>query len=50
MTTISRAVDQPHHKVPKTYQIKAGDLLTDEQIGQLRNSVELDEVPRAPPW
>ena len=38
----------PDHKVPKTYQIKAGDLLTDEQIERLRNGVELSDGPTRP--
>jgi len=33
----------PDHKVPKTYQIKAGDLLTDEQVERLRTGVELND-------
>ncbi len=41
-------VTDPLHKVPKTYQIKAGTLLSDEQIGRLRAGVELNDGPTAP--
>src|SRR5690349_4496448 len=33
----------PEYKVPKTYQLKASMLLTDEQIERLRNGVELSD-------
>jgi 23S rRNA pseudouridine2605 synthase len=36
------------HKVPKTYQLKASTLLTDEQIDQLRNGVTLNDGPTRP--
>jgi 23S rRNA pseudouridine2605 synthase len=39
----------PISKVPKTYLVKAADLLSDEQIGQLAAGVKLDEGPRRPP-
>jgi pseudouridine synthase len=38
----------PDHKVPKTYQIKAATLLTDEQIARLRSGVELKDGPTRP--
>jgi 23S rRNA pseudouridine2605 synthase len=38
----------PDHKVAKTYQIKAGDLLTAEQVERLRNGVELTDGPTRP--
>jgi 23S rRNA pseudouridine2605 synthase len=36
-------VTNPDHKVPKTYQIKASTLLTDEQLDRLRHGVELSD-------
>jgi len=36
-------VTNPDHKVPKTYQIKASTLLSEEQIGRLRAGVELSD-------
>jgi pseudouridine synthase len=36
-------VTNPDHKVPKTYQIKASTLLTENQIAQLRQGVELKD-------
>jgi pseudouridine synthase len=38
----------PDHKVPKTYQIKAATLLTDEQVALLRSGVELKDGPTRP--
>ena len=38
----------PDHKVPKTYQVKAATLLTDEQLDQLRNGVVLSDGPTRP--
>jgi pseudouridine synthase len=38
----------PDHKVPKTYQIKAGTLLTEAQLDQLRIGVELSDGPTRP--
>lgn len=38
----------PDHQVPKTYQIKAGTLLTDAQMDQLRSGVELSDGPTRP--
>jgi len=38
----------PDHKVPKTYQIKAATLLTDEQLARLRSGVELKDGPTRP--
>lgn len=36
-------VTNPEHKVPKTYQLKAGTLLTNDQLEQLRRGVELSD-------
>lgn len=38
----------PDHKVPKTYQIKAATLLTEEQLAKLRGGVELSDGPTRP--
>ena len=40
-TDFTERLTNPDHKVPKTYQIKASTLLTDEQIERLRQGVEL---------
>lgn len=41
-------ITNPERKVPKTYQIKASTLLTDEQLDRLRHGVELSDGPTAP--
>jgi 23S rRNA pseudouridine2605 synthase len=38
----------PQHHVPKTYQVKAATLLTDEQLERLRRGVELSDGPTRP--
>jgi 23S rRNA pseudouridine2605 synthase len=38
----------PDHKVPKTYQVKAATLLSDEQLDRLRRGVELSDGPTRP--
>jgi pseudouridine synthase len=47
-TDFGERVTNPEHKVPKTYQIKASALLTDEQIERLRRGVELSDGPTRP--
>jgi len=42
-TDFTERLTNPDHKVPKTYQIKASTLLTDEQIERLRQGVELSD-------
>jgi len=42
-TGFAERVMNPDHKVPKTYQLKASTLLSDEQIDQLRAGVELSD-------
>ena len=42
-TDFAEHATNPDHKVPKTYQLKASTLLTDEQIEQLRRGVELSD-------
>jgi pseudouridine synthase len=47
-TDFAERITNPDHKVPKTYQVKASTLLTDEQIGKLRAGVELSDGPTRP--
>ena len=47
-TDFAECVMNPEHKVPKTYQVKTATRLTDEQIEQLRNGVELSDGPTRP--
>jgi pseudouridine synthase len=41
-------VANPEHKIPKTYLVKASTLVTDEQIGRLREGVTLADGPTEP--
>jgi 23S rRNA pseudouridine2605 synthase len=47
-TDFAELIMNPAHKVPKTYQLKASTLLTDEQIEQLRRGIELSDGPTRP--
>lgn len=47
-TQFAERLTNPDHEVPKTYQVKARGLLTEEQFNQLRNGVELDDGPTKP--
>jgi 23S rRNA pseudouridine2605 synthase len=47
-TDFAERVTNPEHKVPKTYQVKASTLLTDEQIERLRRGVQLSDGPTSP--
>src|ERR1022692_2588639 len=47
-TDFAERLTNPEHQVPKTYQLKASMLLSDEQIGQLRRGVELSDGPTRP--
>ena len=47
-TELAERVANPDHKVPKTYQVKAATLLTDEQLDRLRRGVELRDGPTRP--
>jgi pseudouridine synthase len=47
-TDFGERIMNPDHKVPKTYQVKAATLLTDEQLDQLRNGVVLHDGPTRP--
>ncbi len=47
-TQFAERLTNPDHRVPKTYQLKASTLLTDEQIDQLRKGVTLVDGPTRP--
>jgi 23S rRNA pseudouridine2605 synthase len=47
-TEFAERITNPEHKVPKTYQLKAATLLTEEQIEQLRQGVTLSDGPTRP--
>ena len=47
-TDFAERVTNPDHKVPKTYQVKAATLLTDEQVERLRRGVQLNDGPTRP--
>lgn len=42
-TAFAERISNPAHEIPKTYQLKASTLLTDEQLQQLRQGVELSD-------
>ncbi len=47
-TAFAERITNPAHEIAKTYQLKASNLLTDEQIAQLRNGVVLSDGPTRP--
>jgi 23S rRNA pseudouridine2605 synthase len=47
-TDFAERITNPAHEVSKTYQLKASTLLSDEQLGQLRQGVELSDGPTRP--
>ena len=47
-TQFAERMTNPAYKVPKTYQVKAAHLLTDEQLERLRRGVELSDGPTRP--
>ncbi len=47
-TQFAEHVMNPEHKVPKTYLVKCGDVLTDDQIERLRSGVQLKDGPTLP--
>jgi pseudouridine synthase len=47
-TDLAERLTNPDRHVPKTYQLKASTLLSDEQIEQLRRGVELSDGPARP--
>lgn len=44
-TRFAERLTNPDYKVSKTYQVKCGDRLSDEQLEQLRSGVELSDGP-----
>ena len=47
-TDFAERIANPEHKAPKTYQLKAATLLSDEQIDRLRGGIELSDGPARP--
>jgi pseudouridine synthase len=47
-TAFAEGIANPDRKVPKTYQVKAATLLSDEQLERLRRGVELSDGPTRP--
>ncbi len=47
-TAFGERIMNPKHKVPKTYQVKASTVLSDEQLDQLRRGVMLRDGPTRP--
>lgn len=47
-TQFAERLSNPDYKVPKTYQAKCADLLSDEQIARLRGGVVLSDGPARP--
>ncbi len=47
-TQFAERLTNPAYKAPKTYLVKAADLLSDEQIERLRAGVELNDGPTQP--
>ncbi len=47
-TDFAEGITNPHHKVPKTYHVKASTLLTDDQVEQLRRGVMLSDGATRP--
>jgi 23S rRNA pseudouridine2605 synthase len=47
-TQFAERLTNPDYKVPKTYQLKCADLLSDAQIVQLRRGVQLSDGPTRP--
>lgn len=45
---LAEYITNPEHHVSKTYMVKASTVLTDEQLGQLRDGVMLDDGPTRP--
>lgn len=47
-TEFADRIMSPEFKVPKTYQVKASTLLSDDQLDQLRRGVQLNDGPTRP--
>lgn len=45
---LADGLTSPDHEVPKTYLVKASTRLSDEQLDQLRNGVQLSDGPTKP--
>jgi pseudouridine synthase len=45
---LAERLTNPEHAVPKTYQLKASRILTDEEIARLRSGIELKDGPTRP--
>ena len=45
---LAERITNPAHKVPKTYQVKASSILTDEQLEMLRRGVQLSDGATRP--
>ncbi|MEA2491005.1 MAG: rRNA synthase, partial [Acidobacteriota bacterium] len=47
-TAFAERMTNPNYKVPKTYAVKASELLPEEQLDRLRQGVELEDGPTRP--
>jgi len=47
-TAFAERIANPGRKIPKTYQVKASTLLSEEQLEKLRRGVELSDGPTRP--
>jgi 23S rRNA pseudouridine2605 synthase len=47
-THLAERMTNPDHRVPKTYQLKVKGMLSDEQLDQLRNGLDLADGPTRP--
>ncbi len=47
-TAFAERITNPAHEIPKTYQVKCSTLITDEQLQQLRDGIELSDGPTRP--
>ena len=47
-TAFAERVTNPDHTVPKTYQVKASRFLSDDELGRLRDGIELKDGPTSP--
>ena len=47
-TQFAERETNPDYKIPKTYQVKASTLLSEQQLQQLRDGVALNDGPTAP--
>lgn len=47
-TDLAERLTNPDHQIPKTYQVKASTLLTEDQLETLRQGVQLSDGPTRP--